>query len=690
MKRGLIIGVAAMVLVSNIIPAVKSVAYEVNKSEAYNKQFENEDSSRCGVKDYKNIIDIINSPEDSTILFAGDSITHGIHHLKGYRSYSEHFNERLRGEEVNGNRKTRSFVINTGVSSATTRDALRQFDTWIATHSPKIVFLTFGMNDCVAMNVQEYKENLKTLVSKVREIGAIPIIQTINTTNGAREQELPPFMQGAREVAKELDVFLIDQNKYWLDQGKDITKAWMGDGIHPNEIGHLEMAKLIFRELKLDNSESYTANLSYPLEGNGMAKPIIESRVYPEYSKIQGIEPVVSYKVNKEFNGRDFIDISDDIDKIKSLSNGAIVSRFNLTSAGQAQTIISLSDSKDPSKEVAVGLNANGTIFLNGRTDNGICNFTTRRNGYNDGRWHTLVMNFNENNIDIYVDGEKIHSTGNKVFFTSLNSPTNFSIGRNVHNEGGEWFFNGAISYAEVYSNVLTEEQINSININNNKEDEFKAIRDKAIEDGVANSWVLLGDNSTAGKGTTYGYKNYGEYFEERIRWELRGTPMINRERFVVNAGVDGATSEDILANFENWATEFEPELISIMIGGKETITPTKFEENLRGIVEKSKAIGATVMLQTPVLQDRDIKEYVDVILKVGKENNIPVVDHYNKWLELEKDNPHLKETWLNENYEPNHRGHLRIAQDMMKAMNIFDKNSLSGGAKVDMKYEDM
>ena len=623
MKRGLIIGVVAMVLVSNIIPAVKSVAYEVNKSEAYNKQFENEDSSRCGVKDYKNIIDIINSPEDSTILFAGDSITHGIHHLKGYRSYSEHFNERLRGEEVNGNRKTRSFVINTGVSSATTRDALRQFDTWIATHSPKIVFL-------------------------------------------------------------------IDQNKYWLDQGKDITKAWMGDGIHPNEIGHLEMAKLIFRELKLDNSESYTANLSYPLEGNGMAKPIIESRVYPEYSKIQGSEPVVSYKVNKEFNGRDFIDISDDIDKIKSLSNGAIVSRFNLTSAGQAQTIISLSDSKDPSKEVAVGLNANGTIFLNGRTDNGICNFTTRRNGYNDGRWHTLVMNFNENNIDIYVDGEKIHSTGNKVFFTSLNSPTNFSIGRNVHNEGGEWFFNGAISYAEVYSNVLTEEQINSININNNKEDEFKAIRDKAIEDGVANSWVLLGDNSTAGKGTTYGYKNYGEYFEERIRWELRGTPMINRERFVVNSGVDGATSEDILANFENWATEFEPELISIMIGGKETITPTKFEENLRGIVEKSKAIGATVMLQTPVLQDRDIKEYVDVILKVGKENNIPVVDHYNKWLELEKDNPHLKETWLNENYEPNHRGHLRIAQDMMKAMNIFDKNSLSGGAKVDMKYEDM
>lgn len=664
---------------------------EIEYVEVYNKQFSHEYSSKYSLNDYREILNIIHGEESNNILFAGDSITHGPLHTKGYRSYSEHFNERIRGEAVSGNLKSDNFVINTGVSSADTTHVLASYETWVKTHNPKIVFLTFGMNDCATITIDEYKNNLKTLVNKIREMGAIPIIQTINTTNGSREEQLPIFMEGARAVANELDVFLIDHNKYWSDLGKSVTNAWLGDAIHPNEKGHLEIAKLIFRELQLDTDDSYTQNLSYPLAGNGTAKPVLDTarKKYPEYSNIENKEPVVSYKVNREFYGSDFIDRTDDMDKIKSLNTGSIVTRFNLTSSQSAQTIISLSDSKDPSKEVAIGINANGTIFLNGRTDNGNSSFTTSRSGYNDGVWHTLVMNVDESTINIYVDGENIHSTTNKIFFSSLNLPTHLSIGRNVHDTGGEWFFNGAISYVEIYDNILSRDEINNISSKIDSSNNFAEIRNKALENGVANSWVLVGDNSTSGNGATYGYKNYGEYFEERIRWELRGNPMINRERYVINSGVDGADSESINTNFDKWIAEFHPEIVSIMIGGSEKGTPKEFEANLKEIIEKVRDIGALVMLQTPVLQENDITEYVNVILKVAKEFNVPVVDHYNTWIELEKSNPHIKETFLNEDYRLNHRGHLRVAQDMMKALKVFDSNSISGGALVDMKYEE-
>ena len=664
---------------------------EIEYVEVYNKQFSHEYSSKYSLKDYREILNIIHGEESNNILFAGDSITHGPLHTKGYRSYSEHFNERIRGEAVSGNLKSDNFVINTGVSSADTTHVLASYETWVKTHNPKIVFLTFGMNDCATITIDEYKNNLKTLVNKIREMGAIPIIQTINTTNGSREEQLPIFMEGARAVANELDVFLIDHNKYWSDLGKSVTNAWLGDAIHPNEKGHLEIAKLIFRELQLDTDDSYTQNLSYPLAGNGTAKPVLDTarKKYPEYSNIENKEPVVSYKVNREFYGSDFIDRTDDMDKIKSLNTGSIVTRFNLTSSQSAQTIISLSDSKDSSKEVAIGINANGTIFLNGRTDNGNSSFTTSRSGYNDGVWHTLVMNVDESTINIYVDGENIHSTTNKIFFSSLNLPTHLSIGRNVHDTGGEWFFNGAISYVEIYDNILSRDEINNISSKIDSSNNFAEIRNKALENGVANSWVLVGDNSTSGNGATYGYKNYGEYFEERIRWELRGNPMINRERYVINSGVDGADSESINTNFDKWIAEFDPEIVFIMIGGSEKGTPKEFEANLKEIIEKVRDIGALVMLQTPVLQENDITEYVNVILKVAKEFNVPVVDHYNTWIELEKSNPHIKETFLNEDYRLNHRGHLRVAQDMMKALKVFDSNSISGGALVDMKYEE-
>lgn len=667
---------------------------EIEYVEVYDEQFSHEYAAKYSLNDYRSILNIINRDEPTTIVFTGDSITHGVQYTKGYRSYSEHLKERLKGESINGKVKSDRFVINTGVANGDTRYLLADYENWIGTYNADIVFVTLGMNDCVTMDLNTYKTNLTNIVNKIREKGGIPIIQTINTTtNGAtsRLRTLPQFMEGARAVASQLDVFLIDHHKYWTDLGRGVTDAWLGDTIHPNEKGHLELMNLILRELKLDTEDSYTKKLAYPLQGNGTAKPVLNTitRTYPEYSSIEGKTPVVSYKVDRELYGSDFIDKNYDVNKVKSLSKGSIVTRFNLTSAGPAQTIISLSDSSHASKEVAFGVSTNGSIFVNRRTDQGNATFTTTRNGYNDGKWHTLVINVNESTTKVYVDGEIIHTANNKQFFSSLNSPTHLSIGRNVHDQGGEWFYTGAISYVDVYDNALTETEINSISAQIDSDSDFTAIRNRALDTTKVNSWVLVGDNSTTGSGATYGYKNYGEYFEECLRWENRGNKMENRSRFVVNSGIDGADSTSINTNFDKWVKEFDPEIISIMIGGNETVTPAEFETNLKSIINKGKALNALVLLQTPVLQQNDISNYVDVILKIAKELDVPVVDHYNTWKELEKDNPHIKATFLNADNKLNHRGHLKVAQDMMKALGMYNANSISSGKFVDLKYSD-
>ena len=665
---------------------------EIEYVEVYDEQFSHEYAAKYSLNDYRSILNIVHEKDKRTIVFTGDSITHGVHYTDGYRSYTEHLKERLKGESINGTVKSESFVINTGVANGDTTHILADYNNWVGTYNADIVFITFGMNDCVTIPLDRYKANLKTLVNKVREQGGIPIIQAINTTTDARRAtNFPLFMQGARDVANELDVFLIDHTKYWSGLGTTVTNAWLKDTVHPNAQGHLELTNLILRELQLDTEDSYTKKLAYPLEGDGTAKPVLNTitRTYPEYSSIEGKTPVVSYKVDRELYGSDFIDKSYDLNKVKSLSKGSIVTRFNLTSANLAQTILSLSDSKDASKEVAFGVSKDGCIFVNRRTDQGTSTFNTTEKGYNDGKWHTLVINIDDSGTTVYVDGKQIHTINTKQFFTSLNSPTHLSIGRNVHDQGGEWFYTGAISYVDIYDNALSTDEIKSISGKIDSGSDFTAIRNKALQNGIVNTWALVGDNSTTGSGATYGYKNYGEYFEECIRWEYKGALMVNRSRFVINSGVDGADSASINTNFDKWVKEFDPEIISIMIGGNETGTPEQFEANLKSIINKSTDIGALVMLQTPVLQENDISNYVDVILKVAKELNVPVVDHYNTWKELEKNNPHIKDTFLTDDYKLNHRGHLKVAQDMMKALGLYNANSISSGKFVDLKYSD-
>lgn len=218
------------------------------------------------------LVPLITGSEPVTWLFTGDSITHGALHTKGYKSFVELFGERIRGElSAVYPARAADMVLNTGVSSMTTRDLMSNFNNWVTAMDPDVVFIAFGMNDSSNRMVplEEYKSNLQSAITQVRSFGAVPVLQTINTIRGdaaSRIAHLPVYVEAIREVAEENNVLLVDHYRYWTEAETDEThlkSTWLNDSIHPGYIGMTHMASTIFKALGLNDPESYIDQLRY-------------------------------------------------------------------------------------------------------------------------------------------------------------------------------------------------------------------------------------------------------------------------------------------------------------------------------------------------------------------------------------------------------------------------------------------
>ena len=200
-------------------------------------------------------------------LFFGDSITHGAAHTHGWRSFPEIFAERIRWEIQH----RQDIVINTGISGNTSDDLLREYD-WRCRHwQPQVVFLLIGMNDIVKLdNIDLFRRNLFRLVRQVREDGAIPILQTYGTIqkktdsakNIKRFMERPAYNNIIRQIAEDESVILVDHDRHWREFSADpeALAARLGEPIHPGALGHLEMAKEIFRKFDIYDAEANSCN----------------------------------------------------------------------------------------------------------------------------------------------------------------------------------------------------------------------------------------------------------------------------------------------------------------------------------------------------------------------------------------------------------------------------------------------
>jgi acyl-CoA thioesterase I len=199
-------------------------------------------------------------------VFTGDSITQGAKHTDGFRSYQEVFSERIRWEMG----RPRDFVLNTAISGHTSKQVLEDYDWRIGQFKPQVVSLMIGTNDAAKQQVTpaSFEANLQSLVTRIRQEGAIPLLHTPNiiiTEKAGERKTLPEYVALIRKVAQKQSVVLVDHWQHWQERleknpEEDIYHKWLKDPLHPNGQGHLEMARLTFKALSIFDPKSFTCS----------------------------------------------------------------------------------------------------------------------------------------------------------------------------------------------------------------------------------------------------------------------------------------------------------------------------------------------------------------------------------------------------------------------------------------------
>ncbi|WP_217178885.1 SGNH/GDSL hydrolase family protein [Streptomyces sp. AC495_CC817] len=190
----------------------------------------------------------LTSADPLTWVITGDSITHGLVHTQGARSYAEHLHELVRGELA----RTRDIVVNSAISGHRLTDILGDFDRRVASWRPDVVTIMIGTNDAMigegrtTVQPAEYAASLREFVRLVRALGAVVVLQTppsIDVPNAPGRERIADFVEAVREVAAADDVLLVDQFARFTELGNGgVPWGLMGDPFHPNAAGHAAMA----------------------------------------------------------------------------------------------------------------------------------------------------------------------------------------------------------------------------------------------------------------------------------------------------------------------------------------------------------------------------------------------------------------------------------------------------------------
>ncbi|WP_265446039.1 SGNH/GDSL hydrolase family protein [Flexivirga meconopsidis] len=193
-------------------------------------------------------------PERSTWVFTGDSITQGVFHTHGARSWVELVHERVRWELD----RLSDIVVNSGVSGWTAAQVRGEFDHLVGRFDPAVVSMSFGTNDALdgAAGLPVFRRELTALIQTSAALGARVVLHTpvpvMPDAPAARRENLPAYAEVVRELAVAKNVTLVDHERHWLAHyGTAAPTAWMDDHTHPNAVGHREMANTTLRVLGL-------------------------------------------------------------------------------------------------------------------------------------------------------------------------------------------------------------------------------------------------------------------------------------------------------------------------------------------------------------------------------------------------------------------------------------------------------
>ena len=178
----------------------------------------------------------------------------------------------------------------------------------------------------------------------------------------------------------------------------------------------------------------------------------------------------------------------------------------------------------------------------------------------------------------------------------------------------------------------------------------------------------------------------WGSYDLEKGGWAERlKVDLMNStegETAVYNVGISGDKVADVLKRFGVEAMARQPDIIILAIGindsphgDYEGTDLGEFEESFRNLIVMAKGYSGKPIIVTPTnvddfhpaqtykkRKDLEIKKYVDIVSKIGKENKLPLVNVFGLMTkeDLEVDGLH-----------PMPSGHEKIYQEVKKAIQI-------------------
>lgn len=194
---------------------------------------------------------------------------------------------------------------------------------------------------------------------------------------------------------------------------------------------------------------------------------------------------------------------------------------------------------------------------------------------------------------------------------------------------------------------------------------------------------LFLGDSITdAGRQHT---PPYGEGYVSLLQALLQARHPELALR-VINRGISGDTTRDLLARWERDALAEQPDWLSLLIGindvwrsfgaNPHTAVPLpEYEANLRRLLDSARQQGARLILMTPYLIEpersapmrRQMDWYGEVVRRLAAEMEAVLVDTQAAFDAVLRHAP--PEAWAADQIHPNRAGHAVIALAWLRAV---------------------
>ena len=131
----------------------------------------------------------------------------------------------------------------------TSRWAHANVDAWLKKLNPEVVLIMFGTNDLHSLEVNEYRDKMRSVIQKCLDNGTVVILSTIPPRHGY-DAKAATFVTALRDLAREMKVPLTDYyaaimerrpddwdgalEKFKAYGGYDVPTLISRDGVHPS------------------------------------------------------------------------------------------------------------------------------------------------------------------------------------------------------------------------------------------------------------------------------------------------------------------------------------------------------------------------------------------------------------------------------------------------------------------------